>query len=76
MGHSMIQTRLVEYVEDRMHCAGTEIVGAVDHTRNTRMADRARTHRAGLEGDIERGTRQPIIANRATGRSKGLDFGR
>ena len=55
--HLMIKARVGEDFEAGADGAAFRIVGAVDETRDTGLEDCARAHAAGLDGDVESGTR-------------------
>ena len=54
--------------------AALGVVGAVDETRDARLNDRAGTHAAGLDGDVERRVREAIVAEESCGFTKHDDF--
>lgn len=60
--------------------AGTEgtalgIVGGVDEAGDTRLDDCTSTHSAGLEGDVEDGAGEAVVAEEARGFPNDDDFG-
>jgi hypothetical protein len=55
--------------------AGLGVVGAEHHARDPRMHHRHRAHRAGLEGDVQRGAGQPVVAQRPARLAHGDDLG-
>jgi len=60
--------------------AGTEgaalrVVGGVDEAGNPRLNDGASTHSAGLEGDVEDGAGEAVVAEKARGFPNDDDFG-
>jgi quercetin dioxygenase-like cupin family protein len=60
--------------------AGTEgsafgIVRGIDESRNPSLDDRTSAHGAGLEGDVEDGASEAIVAEEVGGLSKDDDFG-
>ena len=54
--------------------AALGIVGAVDEARDAGLNDRAGTHAAGLDSDVERGAREALVAEEACGFPKDDDF--
>ena len=60
--------------------AGTEgaalgVVGGVDEAGNPSLNDRTSTHGAGLEGDVEDGAGEAVVAEEACGFPNDDDFG-
>ena len=71
----MIKARVREDFEAGPDGAALGVVGAVDEPRDTGLDDGARAHAAGFDGDIERGTSEAIVANKAGGFAQSDDFG-
>ena len=61
----MIETRLGEEIDHRTGGTGLRIARTVDEPGKAGVHDRARTHRAGLERDVDRAIREPVIAEAA-----------
>jgi hypothetical protein len=73
--HLMIETRVGEDFEAGADGAALGIVGAVDEARDTGLDDGARAHAAGLDGDVERGISETVVAEKAGGFAQSDDFG-
>jgi two-component system, NtrC family, nitrogen regulation response regulator NtrX len=60
--HLVIESRVVQHVDDRSRRSGFRIVDSVHQPAQTRVDHRAGTHRAGFDGAVERGLEQAMIA--------------
>ncbi len=71
----MVEARIREDLETSTNRAALGVVGAVDQARDASLNDRAGTHAARLDGDVEGGTCEAVIAETARGFAKNDDFG-
>ena len=58
----MIQQRIIERLSRTNHCSRARLTRAEDQRCNPRVNQGTTTHRAGLQADIQRGSRQSVIA--------------
>ena len=73
--HLMIEARVGEDFEAGADGTAFGIVGAVDETRDTGLDDGARAHAAGLDGDVECGIGEAMVAKKTGGFAKNNNFG-
>ena len=73
--HSMIVSRMVERPHDRSDGAGPWFGCAEDESANTGVHERAGTHQARLDGDIERRPGQTIVSDIGRAGPKCHDLG-
>ena len=68
-GHvgAMVQTRLTKHVEHAPARSRLRIAGPIDHARDTRQHDRAGTHGAGLERDVDDSVENTPASNGLSG---------
>ncbi len=71
----MVEARIGEDLEASTNRAALGVVGAIDQARDARLNDGAGTHAARLDGDIEGGACEAVIAETAGGFAKDDDFG-
>ena len=71
----MVQSAIVGDLHHAADGSGFRIVGAVDHARDAGVDERAGAHGAGLEGDDQRATQQPPVADAFRGLADGDDLG-
>ncbi len=71
----VIQLGAGEQLEARTVGAAFGVVGGVDEARNSRLDDGTGTHGAGLEGDVEDGAGEAVVAEEARGLPNDDDFG-
>src|SRR6185437_9477794 len=64
---AVVDSRMLEDGEARVHRASLGIVGAVNEPRDARLQNRARTHRARLDCHVKSGPQQAMIPNRRSG---------
>jgi hypothetical protein len=73
--HLMVEARVGEDFEAGADRAAFGIVGAENEARDTGLDDGARAHVAGLDGDVEGGVREAVVAEEAGGFAKDDHFG-
>ena len=71
----VIQLGAGEQLEARTGGAALGVVGSVDEPGNPRLDDGTGTHSAGLEGDVENGAGEAVVAEEARGLANDEDFG-
>lgn len=71
----MVQARVGEDFETGADGAAFGVVGAVDEARDAGLDDGACAHAAGLDSDVERGTGEAVIVQKARGLAKDNNFG-
>jgi hypothetical protein len=71
----MVEARIGKDFEARADGAALGVVGAVDKARDAGLNDRTGTHAAGLNGNVERGVCEAIVAEESCGFTKHDDFG-
>jgi len=71
----MVEARVGEDLEAGADGAAFGVVSAVDKTRDAGLNDGAGTHAAGLDGDVERGIGEAVVAEKAGGFAENDDFG-
>src|ERR1700687_2313791 len=70
----MIEARVGEDFEAGADRAAFGVVGAVGEARDTSLDDGARTHAAGLDGDVKGGVRKTVVSEKAGGFAKDDNF--
>jgi hypothetical protein len=70
----MVEARVGKDLETGADGATFGVVGTVDETWDTGLDDGAGAHAAGLDGDVERGISEAIVAEKAGGFAKGNHF--
>jgi hypothetical protein len=70
----MVEARVGKDLETGADSATFGVVGTVDETWDTGLDDGAGAHAAGLDGDVERGISEAIVAEKAGGFAKGNHF--
>ncbi|AAW75461.1 predicted GTPases [Xanthomonas oryzae pv. oryzae KACC 10331] len=73
--HTVIVARVGQQVEHAAAGAGLGVACGEHHARDPRMDHRHRTHRARLQGDVERAADQAVIGQAAPGVAHRHDFG-
>jgi hypothetical protein len=73
--HLMVEARMGEDFETGADGAAFGIVGAVDEARDTGLDDGAGAHAAGLDGDVERGVDETVVAEKTRGFAQCDNFG-
>ena len=71
----MVEPRIREDLEASTNRAALGVVGAVDQARDASLNDRTGAHAARLDGDVEGGACEAVIAETAGGFAKDDDFG-
>ena len=71
----VIQLGAGEQLEAGTERAAFGVVGGVDEARNPRLDDRASAHGAGLEGNVEDGAGEAVVAEKARGLANNDNFG-
>ncbi len=71
----VVEVRIGKDFEAGADAAALGVVGAVDEARDASLDDCPGAHAAGLDGDVERGVREAIVAEAARGFTKDDDFG-
>ena len=71
----VVEARIGKDFEAGAHSAALGVVRSVDEARNARLNDRAGAHAAGLNGDVEGGVREAIVAEESCGFTEDDDFG-
>jgi hypothetical protein len=61
--HAMIQVRMGKNCETGLHRAATRFRSSVDQSRHARLNHRAGAHAAGLNGYVQRGIREAVVAD-------------
>ena len=59
--HPVIQLRMVQYLDDRIHCSGFRISSAIHQPFQSRMHQRAGAHRAGFDRDKQFAFAQAVV---------------
>src|SRR5260370_39118163 len=67
----MVEARVGEDFEAGVDGTALGVVGTVDETRNAGLDDRASAHATGLDGDVERGISEAVVAETAGGFAQG-----
>ncbi len=70
----MVEARVREDLEASTNRAALGVVGSVDQARDASLNEGAGAHAARLDGDVESGTCEAVIANTARGFAKDDDF--
>jgi len=70
----MVEARVREDFEAGADCAAFWVVGAVDEAGDTGLDDGAGAHAAGLDGDVERGVGEAVVAEQAGGFANDYHF--
>src|SRR5580700_4367907 len=70
----MVEPRMGKDFETGAHRAALWVVGAVHKARYARLDHRPGAHDAGLDGDIQRGVGEAVVAEQARGFAKDDDF--
>src|SRR5258706_14687552 len=70
----MIKRPHVKHLQAGSHRAALGVVGSVSEPRDASLYQCARTHRARLDGHVESGATQAVIAHCGSGRAKSDDF--
>ena len=71
----MVEARVGEDLEAGAESATFGIIGAVNETGDAGLDDSAGAHAAGLDGDVQGGVSETIVAEAAGGFTKHDDFG-
>jgi len=71
----MVEARVGEDFEARANGTAFGVIGAVDEAGNAGLDDGASAHAAGLNGDVECGVGEAVIAEEAGSFAKDNDFG-
>jgi hypothetical protein len=71
----MVEVRVGEDFEAGADGAGFGVVSAVDEAGDAGLDDGAGAHAAGLDGDVERGVGETVVAEKTRGLAQGNDFG-
>jgi hypothetical protein len=71
----MVEAGIGKDLETSTNRAALGVVGSVDQARDASLNDRAGAHAARLDGDVEGGAREAVIAETARGFAKDDDFG-
>ena len=71
----MVETRVRQDFETGADGAALGVVSAVDQARDASLDYGAGAHAAGLDGDVESGTGEAVVAEQAGGCAKDEDFG-
>src|ERR1700674_4234259 len=71
----MVEARMGEGFEAGADAAALGIVGAVDEAGSASLDQRAGAHGAGLDGYVQSGTSEAVVAKEACGFAKDDDFG-
>jgi len=72
--HRVVEAGVGEDFETGTNCAALGVVGAVDEAGNAGLDYCASAHAARLDGDVERGIGETIVAEEARGFAKDDDF--
>src|SRR5258707_14042237 len=70
----MVEARVREDFEAGADCAAFWVVGAVDEAGDTGLDDGASAHAAGLDGDVERGVGEAVVAEQTGGFANDYHF--
>jgi hypothetical protein len=73
--HLMVEARVRKDFETGANGATFGIVGAVDEVRDAGLDDGAGAHAARLDGDVQSGVGEAVVAEKAGGFAKNDDFG-
>ena len=71
----VIETAAIEDGENGVHGAGLEIVGAIYEAVDSRLDHGSGAHGTGLDGDVKRRARKPVIADGFGSFAQGNDLG-
>src|SRR6266404_1738904 len=71
----VVEARIGKDFEAGADGAALGVVGAIDETRDAGLNDRTGAHAAGLDGDVQGGVSETIVAEAAGGFTKHDDFG-
>lgn len=72
--HLMVEARVGEDFEAGSDGAAFGVVSTVDEARDAGMDDGAGAHAAGLDGDVEGGVREAVVAEEASGFAESDDL--
>src|SRR5260370_31410979 len=71
----MVEARMRQDFETGADSAALGVVSAVDQARDAGLDDGAGAHAAGFDGDVESGSGEAVVAEKAGGFAKDDDFG-
>src|SRR5260370_26682300 len=71
----MVEARMRQDFETGADSAALGVVSAVDQARDAGLDDGAGAHAAGFDGDVERGSGEAVVAEKAGGFAKDGQFG-